>query len=209
MAAGRRRSPGTGFVRRFRGRSSVASAMSEFLRSYLTVAIFMARRHRSGGRVAGPRRPPAARSDRCPRSTSRTRAASIRWATAGRRARSATTCSPCSSCCSTSRPCSSSPGPRSSSATPAFGLVEMGVFVVRPAPRPASTPGEGRAAVGVSDGAAVPGGLNGPGREGAAAQAAHHAAQPRAVVLACGCTSGAWPAAPSRWARPSARPATT
>ena len=88
-------------------------------------------RRRRGPRGDAPRarQPPATARGQARKRRSRTRAASTRWATAGRRARCGTTSSPCSSSCSTSRPSSSSRGPRSSSCTARFGLMEMFVFI--------------------------------------------------------------------------------
>ena len=78
----------------------------------------------------------------------------------------------------------------------AFGLVEMLIFIVAAA-RGLRVRVEARAAaMGLVDRGRMPG-------------RPHQAVQPRPLVLACGCTSGASPAAPSRWARRSPRRATT
>ena len=118
----------SGFVRRFALRSSfyVDVRLSPGLpHCGLVRRGCVAARRPAAGHLGGD----PAEQARATRSCSPTRAASIRSVTVGRRARSATTCSPCCSSCSTSRRCSSSRGPPSSSATAGFGLVEMGIFV--------------------------------------------------------------------------------
>ena len=88
------------------------------------------RRAPARGPVAGHRRGhPAEQAE--PVEADRLRvAASIRSASAGRRARSATTCSPCSSSSSTSRRCSSSRGRRPPSATAPSASIVMLAFII-------------------------------------------------------------------------------
>jgi NADH-quinone oxidoreductase subunit A len=103
--------------------------MSSFLRDYLTVVWFGLAALVLGGLllgVAAAIRP----SKPNPSKLMPYESGSDPSASAGRRARSATTCSPCSSSSSTWKPSSSSRGPRPPSATADFGLVVMLAFMI-------------------------------------------------------------------------------
>ena len=104
--------------------------MSHFLRDYLTVVWFGARRVLLAGLLLGvaalirPQRPNNDEADRT------TRPASTRSATAGRRARSATTSSPCCSSIFDVEAVFIFPWAAPIERYGRFGLVEMGVFIV-------------------------------------------------------------------------------